>query len=75
MSNTFLVQAYTQAGQLLSEKTLCTDRDDVATLHSAERFARRHLFKNRVESVIVVVSQETLTKLRQVQFRVSSTMR
>ena len=63
----FNIQLCSKDGRLLREYTLTRHDDDVSTLKDAERFACKNLSDFRGESLVVVVSQETLTKLRQTQ--------
>lgn len=68
----FRIQLYTDDGRLLREYTLDPRKDQVTTLRAAERVARNHLSDQHRRPVIVILSQETLTKLRQVQIRVEA---
>ena len=68
----FTVQLYAQDGQLLSEYTLNRRGNNVHTLGAAERCARERVANQYGEPLIVIVSEETLTKLRQVQIRVAA---
>ncbi len=66
----FNIQVCSQDGRLLSEYTLTQRENDVSTLGAAERCACENLADYQGmqgEQVVVVVSEETLTKLRQVQ--------
>lgn len=69
-SGTFSVQLYNEAGQLLNEYTLDPVKDNILTLSAAEKSARSDMVANDLGSTIIIVSQETLTKLRQVQITV-----
>lgn len=64
---TFDVQVCSSDGRLLSEYSLTRHDHDVSTLVAAESCACGNLPGNREESVVVIVSELTLTKLRQVQ--------
>ena len=68
--STFSIQVCSKNGQLLSEYRLTRRDHNVGTLSAAERFARENLAEYRGEPLIIVVSEETLTKLRQVQLKV-----
>ncbi len=68
----FNIQVCSKAGRLLSEYTLTKATDDVATLGAAVQHARENLSDYHGDSLVLLVSQETLTKLRQVQLEVSS---
>lgn len=70
-TSTFNIQVCTPDGQLVTEYTLHQQKDKVATLKAAESFARKRLMECMFEPLILVVSEETLTKYRQVQVRVS----
>lgn len=66
----FNIQVCSKDGRLLSEYTLTRHEDKVKSLAAAERCACENLSdyqSNGGEQVVVVVSEETLTKLRQVQ--------
>ncbi len=69
---TFNIQVCSKDGRLLSEYTLTQQEHDVKTIDAAERCACENLSsynnsRNHSERLVVVVSEETLTKLRQVQ--------
>ncbi len=64
---TFNVQVCSQEGRLLREYTLTRHDDDVSTLNAAARCACKNLSDYHGEPLVVVVSEETLTKLRQLQ--------
>ncbi len=57
-------------GRPLSECTLTRQDHDVETLSAAKLCVREDLSDYQGERLIVVVSEDTLTKLRQVQLRV-----
>jgi len=65
----FDIQVCSKDGRLLSEFTLSLYDDDVGTLGAAERCARKNLSDNHGKPLVIVVSEETSTKLRQVQLR------
>ncbi|MEE9157853.1 MAG: hypothetical protein V3U60_05650 [Gammaproteobacteria bacterium] len=64
---TFNIQVCSKDGRLLSEYTLTRHDDDVSTLKAAERCACKNLFDHHGESLLVVVTEETLPGLRQSQ--------
>ena len=69
---TFNIQVCSKDGRLLSEYTLTQQEHDVRTIDAAERCACENLSNynnsdNNNDRLVVVVSEETLTKLRQVQ--------
>jgi hypothetical protein len=66
-STTFNIQVCSKDGQLLSEYTLNRHQHDVTTLGAAEQRAEENLLENYGEALVVIVSEETLTKLRQTQ--------
>jgi hypothetical protein len=68
----FNVKVCSKDGRLLSEYTLTPHQHDVLTLSAAERRAHDNLLDNYGEPLIVIVSEETLTKLRQVQRQVAA---
>ena len=67
LQTTFDVQVCSKDGRLISEYTLTRRDDDVSTLGAAETCACKNLSDYHDESLVVVVSEHTLTKLRQVQ--------
>lgn len=70
VQSTFNIQVCSKDGRLLSEYTLTQHDHDVSTIGAAERCACENLANyqsDRDEQFVVVVSEETLTKLRQVQ--------
>ena len=72
VQTTFNIQVCSKDGRLLSEYTLTQKDDDVRTIDAAERCACENLSDyhnsdNNNDRLVVVVSEETLTKLRQVQ--------
>ena len=66
LQTTFDVQVCSKDGQLLSEYRLTRRDDNVSTLSAAEICACRNVSDYHEESLVVVVSERTLTKLRQV---------
>jgi hypothetical protein len=64
---TFNIQVCSNDGRLLSEYTLTQNDHDVKTLGAAENCACDNLAGYHGEPLIVVVSEETLSKLHQVQ--------
>ena len=68
---TFNIQVCSKDGRLLSEYTLTQQEHDVRTIDAAERCACENLSNyhdsDNNDRLVVVVSEETLTKLRQVQ--------
>ncbi len=65
----FTVQVLSNEGQLLSEYSLTREEHHVATLAAAEQCAVARLSDYHGEHLVIVVSEETLTKLRQVQLK------
>ena len=63
----FNVQVCTSDGRLLREYTLNRRDDGVCTLSDAESCACKNLSDDHGEPLVVVVSEETLLKMRQVQ--------
>ena len=57
-------------GRLLDEYTLSRQGDNVATLDAAESHVRDGLSDYIGEPLVIFVSQETLTKFRQLQIKV-----
>ena len=66
----FTVQVCSNDGRLLSEYLLTKKEHNVTTLAAAEQQALTNLSDSCDEQLVIVVSEETLTKLRQVQFKV-----
>lgn len=64
---TFDIQVCSKDGRLISEYMLTRRDDGVSTLSAAESCACKNLSDYHDDSLIVVVSEETLTKLHQVQ--------
>jgi len=64
---TFNIQVCSKDGRMLSEYTLTRHQHDVATLRAAERRAEENLLDNFGDALVIIVSEETLTKLRQTQ--------
>ena len=68
----FNIQVSTNDGRLLGEFTLSLYGDDVRTLGAVERIACKNRSDNHGEPLAIVVSEETSTKLRQVQPKVAA---
>lgn len=66
----FTVQVCSNDGRLLSEYGLTKKDHHVATLAAAERRAILNLSEFHGEHLVIVVSEETLTKLRQIHVNV-----
>ena len=66
----FTVQVCSNDSRLLSEYLLTKKEHNVTTLAAAEQRALTNLSDIYDEQLIIVVSEETLTKLRQVQVKV-----
>jgi hypothetical protein len=64
---TFDVQVCSKDGRLISEYTLTRRDNNVSTIRAAESCACKNLSDYHEQSLVVVVSETTLTKLRQVQ--------
>jgi hypothetical protein len=67
----FNIQVCSEDGRLLSEYDTTQCEIEVHTLKAAERCARNNLSDYKGEPLVVVVSEHTLTNLRQVQLRVA----
>jgi hypothetical protein len=63
----FNVQVFSKDGRILSEYTLTRHQHNVSTLAAAESHAEENLLDNYGEALLVIVSEETLTKMRQTQ--------
>jgi hypothetical protein len=74
-TNTFNIQVYTDEGRLIDEYTMDPERDKVSTLGAAEDSARKRLTQRFFEPLILIVTEQTLTKLCQVQVKVASRSR
>ncbi len=72
VTNTFNIQVYNDEGRLLSEYTIDSERDQVSTLRAAEDSARKKLRQTFLEPLILIISEQTLTKLRQVQVTIAT---
>lgn len=72
MPATFNIQVCSKDGRLISEYTLTRHDHDVGTLSAAERCARTDLSDYKGEPLVIIVTEETLTKFRQVQLKVSA---
>ena len=68
----FNIQVCSKGGRLLSEYTLTRHDHDVGTLSAAERCVLTDLSDYKGEPLVIIVTEETLTKLRQVQLRVAA---
>ncbi len=64
---TFNVQVFSKDGRMLSEYTLTRHQHNVSTLAAAESRAEENIFDNYGEELLVIVTEETLTKMRQTQ--------
>ena len=69
-TSTFEVQIYTDGGRLISEYTLNQAHDNICTITAAERSARKNLANSFLEPLVLIISEYTLTKLRQIQVKV-----
>ena len=67
---TFTIHVCSNDGRLLNEYTLSRQGDNVATLDAAESHVRDGLSDYKGEPLVIFVSQETLTKFRQLQIKV-----
>ena len=67
VQTTFDIQVCSKDGRLLREYTLNRRDDGVCTLSDAESCACKNLADDHGDPLVVVVSEETLTKFRQVQ--------
>lgn len=63
----FTVQVCSDDGRLLREYALSNSDDNICTVAAAERRAVRDLSDFSDEKIVIIVSQQTLTKLRQIQ--------
>ncbi len=72
MQTIFDIQVCSADGQLLRQYTLTRQDNNVATLGAAEQRARMNLSDYHGDPLVIIVSMETLTKLRQVQIKVGS---
>ena len=66
----FDIQVCSNDGCVLREYTLTRKDDQVTTLKSAEHHVRVGLSHYKGEPLVIFISQETLTKFRQVQIKV-----
>ncbi len=71
MQTIFDIQVCSADGQLLRQYTLTRQDNNVATLGAAEQRARMNLSEYHGDPLVIIVSMETLTKLRQVQIKVA----
>jgi len=67
----FIVQICSKDGRLLSEYGLSKRDHKVCTLAAAEHRAVMNLSEFYGEQLVIVISEETLTNLRQVQLKVA----
>ena len=72
MPTSFDIQVCSKDGRLLSEYTLTRHDHDVGTLSAAECCVRENLSDYKGEPLVIIVTEQTLTKLRQVQLRVAA---
>ena len=72
MLTTFNTQVCSKDGRLLSEYMLTRHDHDVGSLSAAERCACESLSDYQGEPLVIVVTEETLTKLRQVHLKVAA---
>ena len=68
----FDIQVCTDDGRLLNEFTLTGKDDKVTTLKSAEDHVRLGFSNYKGEPLVICLSEETLTKFRQVQIKVAA---
>ncbi len=68
----FTIQVCSSDGRLLDEYTLSRLGDNVATLDAAEGYVRDGFSDYQGDALVVFVSQETLTKFRQLQIKVEA---
>lgn len=66
----FTVQICSTDGRLLSEYRLTKRKDNVGTLAAAKEQALTDLTSNNDEQLVIVVSEETVGRLKQVQLQV-----
>ena len=72
---TFVVQVCSKDGRMINEYTLTRQQHGVATLDAAEQRAKEQLLNNSGEALIIIVSEERLTKLCQSQRLVAPKIR
>ena len=68
----FTIQVCSSDGRLLDEYTLSRLGDNIATLDAAEGHVRDDFSDYKGDPLVVFVSQETLTKFRQLQIKVAA---
>lgn len=68
----FTIQVCSSDGRLLDEYTLSRLGDNIGTLDAAEGHVRDGFSDYKGEPLVVFVSQETLTKFRQLQIKVDA---
>lgn len=66
----FTIQVCSDDGRLLDEYTLSRFGNNIATLDAAEGHVRDGFSDYKGDPLVVFVSQETLTKFRQLQIKV-----
>lgn len=69
-ATSFDIQCCSDDGRLLTEYRLTRIRDNVATLDAAEDHIRSDLSDYKGEPLVIIVSQESLTKFHQLQVQV-----
>lgn len=69
-SPSFRVQVCSDEGRLLREYGLTRVDNNVSTFDAAEDYVRSDFSNYKGAPLVVLVSQETLTKLRQLQIKV-----
>ena len=73
-TTSFDIQVCSDDGRVLNTFRLTRPGDNVATLDAAEEFVRSGFSDYKGEPLVVYVSQETLTKFRQLQIKVSASI-
>lgn len=73
-TSTFNVQVYTHEGRFLSEYEMDSENDNVHTISEAKESAQIRIGRTSFESVVLVISEQTLTKMRQIQTTVSAAL-
>ena len=68
----FNVQVCSNDGRLLSEYSLTGKDHDVRTLAAAVSTARTNLADHHGEPLVIVVTEQTLTKIHQVHIKVAA---
>ncbi len=72
VDTSFDIQVCTDDGRLLNEFTLTGNDDKVTTLKFAEHHVRVGFSNYKGEPLVIFLSEETLTKFRQVQIKVAA---